>query len=155
MDDKKIVSFLLDKGINPANLGFRYLKDAVSICINDLDKLKILTGPAGLYKEVAELNNTTPSRVERAIRHSIERALDKGGYRKMTNGEFIASSTYELRDESEDETLKTCSDVSTVVIMLEDAFCCLVKNEIEEAKNKLFDCIKTVKLYSQNSQKER
>ena len=88
----------------PAHIkGYQYLREAIILTINDMDMINAVTKV--LYPEVARKFNTTPSRVERAIRHAIEVAWDRGdievlqkffGYTvsnikgKPTNSEFIA-----------------------------------------------------------------
>ena len=88
----------------PAHIkGYQYLREAIILTIKDMDMINAVTKV--LYPEVAKKFNTTPSRVERAIRHAIEVAWDRGdievlqkffGYTvsnikgKPTNSEFIA-----------------------------------------------------------------
>ena len=88
----------------PAHIkGYQYLREAILITINDMEVINAVTKV--LYPAVAKRFNTTPSRVERAIRHAIEVAWDRGdldtlqkffGYTisnikgKPTNSEFIA-----------------------------------------------------------------
>ena len=88
----------------PAHIkGYQYLREAIIIAINDMDVINAITKV--LYPQVAKTFGTTPSRVERAIRHAIEVAWDRGdldtlqrffGYTvsntkgKPTNSEFIA-----------------------------------------------------------------
>ncbi len=88
----------------PAHIkGYQYLREAIILTINDMEIINAVTKV--LYPEVARKFNTTPSRVERAIRHAIEVAWDRGdievlqkffGYTvsnikgKPTNSEFIA-----------------------------------------------------------------
>ena len=88
----------------PAHIkGYQYLREAIIIAVNDMDVINAITKV--LYPEVAKAFGTTPSRVERAIRHAIEVAWDRGdldtlqrffGYTvsntkgKPTNSEFIA-----------------------------------------------------------------
>ena len=88
----------------PAHIkGYQYLREAIMITVDDMDVINAVTKV--LYPEVAKRFNTTPSRVERAIRHAIEVAWDRGdletlqkyfGYTvsnakgKPTNSEFIA-----------------------------------------------------------------
>lgn len=88
----------------PAHIkGYQYLREAIILTINDMDVINAVTKV--LYPEVAKKFGTTPSRVERAIRHAIEVAWDRGdletlqkffGYTvsnvkgKPTNSEFIA-----------------------------------------------------------------
>ena len=88
----------------PAHIkGYQYLREAIILTIRDMDMINAVTKV--LYPEVARKYATTPSRVERAIRHAIEVAWDRGdletlqkffGYTvsnikgKPTNSEFIA-----------------------------------------------------------------
>lgn len=104
---------LLKIGV-PANIkGFRYLHDAIDMAIDTPDILECVT--KGLYPSVAENNDTTGSRVERAIRHVIEVAWMRGdaesldelfGYScsplkgKPTNSEFIAVMALTLAEEA-------------------------------------------------------
>ena len=95
----------------PAHIkGYQYLRHAIMMVIDDLDIINSITKE--LYPTVAKDFNTTPSRVERAIRHAIEVAWDRGdtevlnsffGYTianskgKPTNSEFIAMIADRLR----------------------------------------------------------
>ncbi|MBR1761900.1 MAG: sporulation transcription factor Spo0A [Eubacterium sp.] len=88
----------------PAHIkGYQYLRKSIILCVNDSEMLGSVTKI--LYPTVAKEFNTTASRVERAIRHAIEVAWDRGdvdvlssffGYTiqaqrgKPTNSEFIA-----------------------------------------------------------------
>lgn len=88
----------------PAHIkGYQYLREAIILTIEDMDIINAVTKV--LYPTVAKKFGTTPSRVERAIRHAIEVAWDRGdietlqkffGYTvsnikgKPTNSEFIA-----------------------------------------------------------------
>ena len=88
----------------PAHIkGYQYLREAIMIAVVDMDVINAVTKV--LYPEVAKRFGTTASRVERAIRHAIEVAWDRGdletlqkyfGYTvsnakgKPTNSEFIA-----------------------------------------------------------------
>ncbi len=88
----------------PAHIkGYQYLREAIIIAVKDMDVINAITKV--LYPQVAKAFQTTPSRVERAIRHAIEVAWDRGdldtlqrffGYTvsntkgKPTNSEFIA-----------------------------------------------------------------
>lgn len=105
------VSQALHKMGVPANIkGYRYLITAIELCISDMDMLGSVTKQ--LYPAIAKRYDTTPSRVERAIRHSIEVAWNRGqidvldavfGYTintrkgKPTNSEFIAMLSDKLR----------------------------------------------------------
>ena len=88
----------------PAHIkGYQYLREAIILTINDMEIINAVT--KALYPAVAKKFGTTQSRVERAIRHAIEVAWDRGdvevlqkffGYTvsnikgKPTNSEFIA-----------------------------------------------------------------
>lgn len=98
----------------PAHIkGYQYLRRAIMMVIDDLDVINSITKE--LYPSVAKEFKTTPSRVERAIRHAIEVAWDRGdtevlnsffGYTianskgKPTNSEFIAMIADRLRLQS-------------------------------------------------------
>ncbi len=98
-----ITSIIHEIGV-PAHIkGYQYLREAIMIAVNDMDVINAITKV--LYPQVAKTFATTPSRVERAIRHAIEVAWDRGdletlqrffGYTvsnakgKPTNSEFIA-----------------------------------------------------------------
>lgn len=95
----------------PAHIkGYQYIRDAITLVVANMDLLSAVTKE--LYPTVAAMNGTTPSRVERAIRHAIELAWNRGkletlnslfGYTiqndkgKPTNSEFIAIIADKLR----------------------------------------------------------
>lgn len=95
----------------PAHIkGYRYLRDSIIMAINDKEIINAIT--KRLYPAVAKKHDTTSSRVERAIRHAIEVAWDRGdvdvlnsyfGYTihnargKPTNSEFIAMISDKFR----------------------------------------------------------
>ena len=64
---------LLDLGVPQHIKGYAYLKTAINLAIEDSEKLQAVTKV--LYPEVAKAHGTTPSRVERAIRHAVETAF--------------------------------------------------------------------------------
>ena len=88
----------------PAHIkGYQYLRDAIMMSVEDMEMLNSITKV--LYPTIAKNHQTTPSRVERAIRHAIEVAWSRGkmhtidelfgytvsnGKGKPTNSEFIA-----------------------------------------------------------------
>jgi len=100
---KEITSIIQAIGV-PANIkGYRYLRTAIGMVVDDVEIMEAVTKE--LYPAVAEKYDTTPTRVERAIRHAIEVAWNRGnteataryfGYTvdsargKPTNSEFIA-----------------------------------------------------------------
>ena len=94
----------------PAHIkGYQYLREAIMMVVNDIEVINQIT--KSLYPKIASKYNTTPSRVERAIRHAIEVAWSRGqtdvvenifGYTvsaegKPTNSEFIAMIADKLR----------------------------------------------------------
>lgn len=105
-----ITNLIHEVGV-PAHIkGYKYLRDAITLVVNNMDLLGAVTKE--LYPTIAAMNNTTASRVERAIRHAIELAWNRGkletldslfGYTvktdkgKPTNSEFIAIIADKLR----------------------------------------------------------
>ena len=101
--EEKITNVFLTIGI-PAHIkGYHFLREAIKMVVEDNDIINRITKE--LYPGIAKKFNTTPSKVERAIRHSIDVAWSRGkveninqffGYMvydkndKPTNGEFIA-----------------------------------------------------------------
>ena len=95
----------------PAHIkGYQYLRDAIILSVNDMEMLNSITKV--LYPTIAKRHQTTPSRVERAIRHAIEVAWSRGkmdtidelfgytvstGKGKPTNSEFIALIADKIR----------------------------------------------------------
>lgn len=101
--ERTVTEIIHEIGV-PAHIkGYQYLREAIVLTIQDMDMINGVTKI--LYPTVARKYGTTPSRVERAIRHAIEVAWDRGdvevlqryfGYTvsgvkgKPTNSEFIA-----------------------------------------------------------------
>lgn len=108
--ETEVTSIIHEIGV-PAHIkGYQYLRDAIMMSINDMDMLNSITKL--LYPSIAKRHKTTPSRVERAIRHAIEVAWSRGkmdtidklfgytinnGKGKPTNSEFIALISDKLR----------------------------------------------------------
>lgn len=108
--DVEVTNIIHQMGV-PAHIkGYQYLRDAIIFVIEEVNLLGAVTKE--LYPMIAEKYNTTASRVERAIRHAIELAWDRGnvdmmnkffGYTinlergKPTNSEFIAMVADKLR----------------------------------------------------------
>ena len=113
--DKEMLEALVTNIIHelgvPAHIkGYQYLREAIIMVIKDIDVINQITKQ--LYPDIAKKFKTTPSRVERAIRHAIEVAWARGqqdavesifGYTisaakgKPTNSEFIAMIADKLR----------------------------------------------------------
>ena len=101
--ESRVTAIIHEVGV-PAHIkGYQYLREAICIAVDDMDVINAVTKV--LYPAVAKKFGTTSSRVERAIRHAIEVAWDRGdletlqkyfGYTvsnakgKPTNSEFIA-----------------------------------------------------------------
>lgn len=108
--DTEITELLHEIGV-PAHIkGYMYLREAITMVYNNVDILGGITKI--LYPTIAKKYNTTSSRVERAIRHSIEVAWNRGNVdaisqifaytisynkSKPTNSEFIAMIADKLR----------------------------------------------------------
>ena len=106
----QVTDIIHDIGV-PAHIkGYQYLREAIIMTVNDIEVINAVTKI--LYPGVAKKYQTTASRVERAIRHAIEVAWDRGnvetlqsvfGYTvsnikgKPTNSEFIAMISDRLR----------------------------------------------------------
>mgnify|MGYP000885089510 FL=1 len=106
----EVTKMIQQMGVPAHVKGYQYLRDAIVFVINDVSLLGAVTKE--LYPMIAKKYTTTPSRVERAIRHAIELAWDRGniefmnkffGYTinvdrgKPTNSEFIAMVADKLR----------------------------------------------------------
>ena len=108
--ENDVTQMLHELGI-PAHIkGYQYLRDAIIISVGDQEMLTSVTKI--LYPSIAKKHQTTPSRVERAIRHAIEVAWSRGkmdtindlfgytvsnGKGKPTNSEFIALIADKIR----------------------------------------------------------
>ncbi|HOJ09093.1 MAG TPA: sporulation transcription factor Spo0A [Clostridiales bacterium] len=106
----EVTNIMHDIGV-PAHIkGYQYLRDAIIMVVEDMDIINSITKQ--LYPAIAKEYETTPSRVERAIRHAIEVAWGRGridsinsifgytisvGKGKPTNSEFIAMVADKLR----------------------------------------------------------
>ena len=108
--EELVTSIIHEVGV-PAHIkGYQYVREAIMITVENMDVINSVTKV--LYPEVAKRYHTPPSRVERAIRHAIEVAWDRGdletlqrffGYTvsnakgKPTNSEFIAMISDRIR----------------------------------------------------------
>ena len=113
-DLEQRVTVILHKMGVPAHIkGYGFLRQSIMMSVEDPEVISLVT--KRLYPDIARLNQTTASRVERAIRHAIEVAWDRGnvdvlneyfGYTinnmrgKPTNSEFIAMIADRLRLEN-------------------------------------------------------
>jgi len=111
LDVETMVTEIIHEIGIPAHIkGYQYLRNAIMLVVDNLDVINSITKT--LYPTVAQNFRTTPSRVERAIRHAIEVAWDRGDPEvlnsiffytiatakgKPTNSEFIAMIADKLR----------------------------------------------------------
>lgn len=101
--DERLQKILITVGIPSHIKGSKFLRDAVKAAITRPEMINNITKM--LYPAIAAKNNTTPSKVERAIRHAIEVSWNRGKIEninsifgikvfsrgeKPTNGELIA-----------------------------------------------------------------
>ena len=106
--ENKIKSLVLKVGIDPALKGYDYLVEAVRLCYEDKSYIHSITKT--LYPSVAKKFNTTPSRVERAMRHAVSSSSANnpdgfeflgfvGSYERgsLTNSQFIATCVEYLK----------------------------------------------------------
>lgn len=109
-DELTVTEILHQIGVPVHIKGYQFLRDAILLTMDEPDYINAVT--KRLYPEIAKKNGTTASRVERAIRHAIEVAWDRGdvdtlnsyfGYTihnlrgKPTNSEFIAMIADKMR----------------------------------------------------------
>lgn len=108
--EQDVTNMIHDIGV-PAHIkGYQYLREAIMMSVNDQSMISSITKL--LYPTIAKRFQTTPSRVERAIRHAIEVAWSRGrmetldtlfgytintGKGKPTNSEFIALIADKIR----------------------------------------------------------
>lgn len=108
--ETSITNIIHEVGV-PAHIkGYQYIREAIALAVNDMEVINSITKQ--LYPTLAKKFKTTPSRVERAIRHAIEVAWTRGGLEtndaifgntisasrgKPTNSEFIAMIADKLR----------------------------------------------------------
>lgn len=105
-----ITNLLHSLGMPSHIKGYSYIRDSISLMYNKPSMLGAITKE--LYPEIANMYDTTSSRVERAIRHAIEVSWTRGDYEVMeeifghsvdydrakpTNSEFIATLADKLR----------------------------------------------------------
>lgn len=101
--EEEVSDLLRDIGIPAHIIGYQYIREAIMMAAEDMNVINKIT--TFLYPDIARKFHTTPSRVERAIRHAIEKGWSRGnietidrffGYTiddekaKPSNSEFIA-----------------------------------------------------------------
>lgn len=106
---EKIIYSLRKVGFPSHVKGYAYAKTALEIILNNPDYIGAITGE--LYPTIASIHQTTPTRVERALRHGIELIYDRNtlddlneilgpsswNKGKLTNSEFLAVMAENLR----------------------------------------------------------
>ncbi|MBQ6860303.1 MAG: sporulation transcription factor Spo0A [Clostridia bacterium] len=108
--ETSVTNIIHDVGV-PAHIkGYQYIREAITLAVNDMEVINSITKE--LYPTLAKKFKTTPSRVERAIRHAIEVAWNRGKSEvnntmfgntvsatrgKPTNSEFIAMIADKIR----------------------------------------------------------
>lgn len=105
---KRITKLLHDIGITPNLKGFRYLRSAVTMVLEDEGVIEAVTKI--IYPEIAKEYKTTPVRAERAIRHAVETAWERDNgnniktvfnlpisTKRPTNSEFIGLASEYLK----------------------------------------------------------
>lgn len=137
MNRNKVEDVLFAMGI-PANVkGFKYIIDAVQIISRDGCTVSI-TGV--LYPEVADMNHTTPSRVERAIRHAFEIAnSNRGDYEVFekyighinTNNGAALTSLYKRIKREEEEKAEMAKRIAEISPELESMIRKVVQEELQ------------------------
>ena len=135
--EERVTEIIHEIGV-PAHIkGYQYLREAIIMSVNDMEMLNSITKI--LYPEIAKKYQTTPSRVERAIRHAIEVAWSRGkmdtidelfgytinnGKGKPTNSEFnitdYKAAVENITAESVQATLKKLVEAGNMfeVVML-------------------------------------
>lgn len=104
-EPSKVISKMLHTLGVPSHIkGYAYIREGIALMIDSPDMIGGITKE--IYPEIAKKYNTTPSRVERAVRHAIEISWNRGDYETMeeifghsvdydkakpTNSEFIAT----------------------------------------------------------------
>ena len=108
--EKDVTDMIHEIGV-PAHIkGYQYLREAIMMSVEDIEMLSSITKV--LYPTIAKKYDTTPSRVERAIRHAIEVSWNRGNLdlmeevfghsvdydkAKPTNSEFIVTLADKLK----------------------------------------------------------
>ena len=107
---KRITKMLHTLGVPSHIKGYLYIREGIDLMMSNSDMLGGITKE--IYPEIAKKYNTTPSRVERAVRHAIEISWNRGDYETMeeifghsvdydkakpTNSEFIATIADHLK----------------------------------------------------------
>ena len=105
---KKVINALVEMGIPADIIGFRYITEIM--CLYEKDEKNISGNLMNVYQIIAEQNETTPSRVERALRYVFSIAQEKGDLKSVekyltmqykNNGALLATLYYRLKMEED------------------------------------------------------
>lgn len=137
MNRNKVEDVLFSMGIMAHIKGFKYIVDALEVIDKEgcgISMTKIL------YPEVAKMNHTTGSRVERAIRHAISignsevgdyEVFEKYiGHINTTNGAALTSLYKHIKREEEEEKSGIASQLSEISPELDSMIRKIVKEEL-------------------------
>jgi two-component system response regulator (stage 0 sporulation protein A) len=76
----------------PAHIkGYRYIREAVIMAVNDPNTVDLIT--KHIYPDIAKKHGTTPSKVERAMRHALEIAWKRGLNSPLTDRIFPSNDS--------------------------------------------------------------
>lgn len=134
---EEIIQSLKEISVPPHLKGYAFMKTGLEICLENPGILETVT--TEFYPQIASIHLTTPSRVERAIRHAIECIYDRGnasaleewfGYPdykkgKLTNSEFFARMAENIRvrldyyAEIKDQIPEACKDLADEARLLQ------------------------------------
>ena len=106
--ESKIIEALKELCVPMGNLGFRYIKTAVAIVVEDESALENMMGTDGIYDTVAKKHNTVRTRAERAIRHGAEISIAQAERSviekyfgkvkgKVRNSDYIAGIAFTIK----------------------------------------------------------
>ena len=85
----KTEKYLIQLGVNPSHIGFKYLSYAIDICKND--NLMLYKKSNNLYRIIAEDLNTNKTALVRMMQYAVDKSI-----RKIPLGEFLARAIIDL-----------------------------------------------------------
>ena len=103
----RVSNVLHELGVPSHIRGYRYLRTAIIMVVEDVDLLNNIT--KGLYTSIAKVEDTTGSRVERAMRHAIETSWHRANY-ELTNKIFKYTIKYEKSKPCNSEYIAIIAD---------------------------------------------
>ena len=111
--EKMVTNLLHDFGISANLKGYHYCRSAIIMAVQDINIQDHITKQ--LYPKIAEQYNTTPTRVEREIRHAIEIAWERGNPR-IIKKYFVYAYTEKNSRPTNSEFISTIAD--TIILIL-------------------------------------